>query len=484
MLVRLNSGRNKPTVLEVTLTYTPAKTLLLRIRAETLRLNLQRAHCTLKNLPDLSSQFSEIQSRLSAIRTNSLEISKDVGGNLRQNSLRGVAPERPFVDSMQRRIDDVVSDAAEALKELELLGGKSFFAQVRPVGLSIWQSLDLRAGELLERVQEIEKDLSSPGTWTQLADVGKEASGRVFDESIELLGGIALRDTRLDADICELADALVGPIRASGFCPSVIPGSVSSLMMTVDSIIRLRFPEWTVWALPFAAHEFWRVSVQREFDLASSLGSDGKGIVKNPTMQMCAADTFATYIMGPAYAYAAITLLFDPRRPEDELRVAATLCTLERIDSNGTGALTESYHTIAKYLREAWDAARRQADRAAGLADEPAAQAAPADPSEVERVVDAVLGILGKYGYSRFDVAEWTSVKSWTKPILDGTPDSIRLEPKHDLRYALNAAWQARLDDKRTADISAHVTALAARVKAHIAKPPPASPRGSLRGLL
>ena len=56
-----------------------------------------------------------------------------------------------------------------------------------------------------------------------LAEAEMEARKSLFQESIELLGGFALRDARLDEDICELGDKLIQSIRMPGGDLSVIP---------------------------------------------------------------------------------------------------------------------------------------------------------------------------------------------------------------------------------------------------------------------
>ena len=53
-------------------------------------------------------------------------------------------------------------------------------------------------------------------------------------------------------------------------------------MMTIDRFIRLPFTEWSVWALPIIAHEYWRVSARRQFTnyLAAPLGPDGAKLIE------------------------------------------------------------------------------------------------------------------------------------------------------------------------------------------------------------
>jgi hypothetical protein len=455
----------------------PPQTLLLRIRAETLRLNLKRAHSSFRDLPSLSGQFADIEQCLSTMHERALDLSAKVG-ELRQQALRQVVPAKEAVKDAQDRLENIVDDLGIAKAKLAELGRKSFLIQIRTEGESTWESLSTRAGVLQADVEAIENDLSNPNAWNALAKAEAEANDLVFNESIELLGGIAMRDARLDADICDLAEALIRSIRGSGNYPSVIPGGISTMMMKIQRFIRLRYPEWTIWALPSVAHELWRVSAREQFDdlLARSLGSAGS--MEDPTMQQCISDAFATYIMGPAYALAAITLLFDPTRAQDDLRVHATVSMLRHMDDAKPDAFSESYRTVADDLESAWQAAKQQTG-------------VTIDPSKA-RVVEAAVAALFKqlytFGYSYFDVAEWKSLRTWAEKLRDGAVDTIEILPEHDLRHALNAAWLARLDSTRTDDISERVNRLADLVKVELAKVELAKRRsdrvrGELRGV-
>ena len=79
-------------------------------------------------------------------------------------------------------------------------------------------------------------------------------------KSCELLGGVALRDTRLDDGICVLADELVTNYRVDNRGPTpilTIPARHKTTAMTLAKTVCVGFPEWTIWALPLTAHEFW-----------------------------------------------------------------------------------------------------------------------------------------------------------------------------------------------------------------------------------
>ena len=178
--------------------------------------------------------------------------------------------------------------------------------------------------------------------------------------------------------------------------------------------------------------------------------------------------------MGPAYAYAAITLLFNPTRPEDDERLLATVKMLRCMDPTSPQGLSESYHTVADRLLSEWKAAKHQIDPAVST---------ESDITGADKAVPELFKKLKAFGYSSFAVDDWKSVQDWAVTLLDGTSDKIEVSKKHDLRHALNAAWLARVNIDRTEDISKHAQKLADRVKAKLAKRSSDTPHKSLIGL-
>jgi hypothetical protein len=450
-----------------------SENLLLRIRAETLRLNLDRAHSNLNDLPSISQQFVKIQSHLATVRTEAADLRKNLAKLREMVSQRDMREE---VSLAQDCLDGLTDKLTETSDEVEALINKSFLVKMTPVSKGIWERLDTSADAPRAKVAEVESDLTHPErAWKKLAEAEKDASEGLFKESVELLGGFALRDTRLDKDICELGDGLVQSIRAAGDDLSVIPGGIGSMMMSIERIIRLPFTEWTIWALPITAHEYWRVSARKQFNhhLALSLGQEGPKLVENDINQRCFGDAFATYAMGPAYAFAAITLLLDPMRAEDDLRMLAAVSMLRCMDPTEQDGFSQSYQTVAASLLSEWNAAKHQTG----------AISVQLDTSVVDRAVPTLFTRLRAFGISNFTVTEWRSVQNWSEKLLDGTSDQIEVSQRHDLRHALNAAWLARVNPARTEDISRRAQDLADRIKAELVKRSSDPTRGSLRGL-
>ena len=263
------------------------------------------------------------------------------------------------------------------------------------------------------------------------------------------------------------------------------------MLMTGKSIVRFRYPEWTLWALPFVVHEVWHIALAAKFNV--SLNNEIEFASRSEVnVQLCLADAFATYTIGPAYAYAAITLLLDPGRPEDEARVSAILSVLRANEApDDGGGATETYPMIASELRQAWDAAKRQAGasfppiteedadllssllkdevrgkrsrsfstvmdelrkkwyaegRRGGTSFEPT----PAADDSIRRLVSSLCNALRRKGYPSFAIDQWHPLLDWRDRYHQlNWAAAPQLPDDADLRHLLNAAWLARVDPRR-----------------------------------
>ena len=96
-----------------------------------------------------------------------------------------------------------------------------------------------------------------------------ERSQEIFRESLELLGGLALRDRIQEEYACRFADDLIKECSEFvGKAPSLaIPATEDALSSTLRRVARVNFPDWHLWALPLVAHEYGQVVVVRETSL-------------------------------------------------------------------------------------------------------------------------------------------------------------------------------------------------------------------------
>jgi hypothetical protein len=284
--------------------------------------------------------------------------------------------------------------------------------------------------------------------WKQYSDTVYRESSTIFCEYLDFLSGLALRDTGLDQGMCRIADRL---FRDGGNLPDnftwnslTIPAQREALQATLARIVRLSFPDWTIWALPLAAHEFGHVAVTigavKEF--VSERAADGQ--VRHH-LEVCLADAFATHMMGPAYACAVILLRLDPCTafaPEDdrltEKRARVVLAMLEYLDGLGqTDA--GAYSEIRSLLESEWKDALREVGVTETLSEE--------DEKEIGQWVKLISKTMGKF--RALPPSVWPRVTELAKILDPVQVENYKVRGgDDDLRVVLNAAWKRRIDDK------------------------------------
>lgn len=181
---------------------------------------------------------------------------------------------------------------------------------------------------LLRAAKDLEGRLTLENFREQRAGVDS-----LFSDYVELLRGIALRQAAFGdeanqlRDLFLIADELPSLWSARGWTwQSLAVPSLQERKPGEASLLRIGFPEWTVWALPFVNNSFAHVYIKKQ-ELA--LGAD-------PEEVDTLADALATVVTGPAYACAALLLRLDPASVTDALseatvRSATVLQTLFRI---------------------------------------------------------------------------------------------------------------------------------------------------------
>jgi hypothetical protein len=252
----------------------------------------------------------------------------------------------------------------------------------------------------------------------------------LFDEYVELLGGLALRDAGFDADLCRIADEVVKVLETNSQLLTIPSGSERQGESPAH-LIRIGFPDWSIWALPLVAHEFGHIflheALSRDFD-------DDK---VDATKRLCMADAFATLTLGPAFAAAAFLMRLEPSScttadPLVARRAATIRASLVKLDELHPTVLPlgELTGTLAQHWSDSVVAAAEAGQPGAAFDDTGAGEV-------VELVHDTLLpGIV-------FPVKEWNTIEDWSDAL--GTGGRIERLGAPDLRFALNAAWVARL---------------------------------------
>jgi hypothetical protein len=183
---------------------------------------------------------------------------------------------------------------------------------------------------------------------------------RLFSESLAFLSGVLVRGAGLDDRMCEVADTLLDELARMTDIPWARLTTLGdeAAFDRVAGIIRVPFPEFTVWSLPVTGHEFGHV-VARELREAGVLKDElnthpfqdivdeaGGGRLEDHLHELF-ADVFATYALGPSFLCKEVVLTFDPTtayqpgatHPMSAARVHVMCRTLERMEVKPEGTL-------------------------------------------------------------------------------------------------------------------------------------------------
>jgi len=242
-------------------------------------------------------------------------------------------------------------------------------------------------------------------------------------------------------------------------------------------MVRVRFPEWTIWTLPFAAYEYGHV-VLNQFTRLKELFNDEvhnwlstdpefqelpaekqeiekreRGPLKERAesyVEEFLADAFATYLMGPAYAFPAILLRFDPTGssalskglPIDSHRAYIVLEILKGMNSG----ITQPYQWVVDYLTKKWEETQKRVN------------ATPLTVPEKSRLDVVIEGwrkfpsmFLPEAGYPHSGNEGWAIAGGWAQQWSEQLANAVPLQVPNDidhssrLRDVLNAAWICRI---------------------------------------
>ena len=377
-----------------------------------------------------------------------------------------VAPLGPQKDALAKILDDVRKSQAAVegvLESFERAAAVTRKMRHRVAPLKeqvVGRFAAVRAINLIEKQKEnLDKLAAGNGdnqgksreevvaeAWKAYGDLLEADVGRLFNEYVDLLGGLALRDSGLDEGICQMADELIRRCEMVGgenpiWYSMTIPARREAMEETVARIIRLAFPEWTIWAVPLGAFEFGHVVVKQN---ANELGvAEDSG----PAYAHYLADTFATYALGPAYACAAILLRFNPfgayeareQRPPDATRAYVIFQTLEKMNADGAG---EYYTDLMSRLKDPWDGVVQQLNPGT-------------DPVRSDAVADEAVKTMwdflrnGAEESLYYSGERWQAIQSWPDLLREdgGAAKVPWSNEENEVRDLLSAAWDARSRD-------------------------------------
>jgi hypothetical protein len=262
--------------------------LVLRLRLDSLRKNLNqisqaevaisRLHENVKYLRDSALETgSGIDWRLDDLRSSLDRAMKSIQRLTAAPDLPAGIFETPLesLETAVKLADAITGRVTEMLKTLEGLWEP--LQQLAPDDLKdpLNNSLIHESEQRANTVKRLESRLRTrrggkppdrAKIWAEYERLAYQDGEPLFGEYVDLLGGLALRNTGIDSGICAMADALIRRLHYVGgrerlYHSVAVPARRGAPERTMARIIRLGFPEWTVWAVPLAAHEYGHVGV-------------------------------------------------------------------------------------------------------------------------------------------------------------------------------------------------------------------------------
>jgi len=179
-----------------------------------------------------------------------------------------------------------------------------------------------------------------------------------LQEALALLGGMLLRQARLDDDVVLMSDMLqteLGQRLRKVAWPKASVPDVDERYHRVSELIRVRFPTTSIWSLPVVAHEVGHAVVARFAEVVPGTSNNRLAFqveYGSAEERELVCDVIATLALGPAYVSSCLLLRFFPSsadqafdgHPPERERAEVMLQVLRDM----------SYEDTAQWLRTAW----------------------------------------------------------------------------------------------------------------------------------
>ena len=345
--------------------------------------------------------------------------------------------------SAGRSCDDSLRQISRSLRRLEEID-PSLHGRVADRLKEAWDDCDAS-------LRTIEVGAADNSLWSALASTQGDIQ-RLGQETLAYVAGSLARQAGSDEGLCALADLLLDHIGSleprlnwRGF--AVL--AETSFLGDLAEVVRLRYPGFSYWHLPMAAHEFGHFAtptirvrkrdgsfIGTEYPVEAFLEQrwDRNDQKKWFHAHEHLADIFATYVLGAAYAYYVLFLEIRPTNVRSVTTTHPSWRDRVAVITQTLGRLVQSAGVTSQILDDVemrWRAILELGD----------AEAAQPDP--LSGYVDFLLPMLDRHlkglRYSSFPVAQQLAGHLRAK----ASRPSATLTP----RDIINASWLARLDD-------------------------------------
>ena len=319
------------------------------------------------------------------------------------------------------------------------------------VGVRFQNLVTKQRKDALELRTEVANGVALDAAWASLQERRAECIP-LFAECLDFVEGALARSIGLDRGLCRTADVLLEELNrlTDGGWNRFTILAEGEFFYDMAEIIRVRFPEVSIWSLPVAAHEFGHY-IAGTFENRSDepLGEPFRKASRGERQGWAYlhehfADIFATYALGPAYACTCALLRFDPftaheageDHPSAVARIRFVLDALEKLDE-GIGVVKQ-YAGVMAMLQEAWEG---MVSSATGVAPELDAAA----KQELSGKLEELWPLLTD-GVPTMRYQTWLRAQGLAATLLEQHGNMQPLTaPVDDLRDVINAAWMARL---------------------------------------
>lgn len=281
--------------------------------------------------------------------------------------------------------------------------------------------------------------------WADFDSLVEDHIQPLFTEYVDLVSGLAIRDIALDDQVCAMTDWLLQGMRLDGSV--AVPASRATLGRFLLSVIKLGFPEWTIWGIPLVGHEVG-LQVANNSRLQGLLEGETRYELTSRLRENLLADIFAAYTLGPCYAYAVMQLRLQPYRarqrdedePSDTDRAEVVLDVLERLNAppvSGRPGKDPRYQAAVDQLKTFWT------KEIGG----PVPAGSPRS-ANLRAFVEKALETLADPEFRAFTTTRWMRAIRLLDLLDQGT--EVAPAESAEILDLLTAAWQVRVEMKET----------------------------------
>ncbi len=346
--------------------------------------------------------------------------------------------------------DAVGQRLVTAQRELDEIGALLACISDQHIREQLQVVVSYELAKLRDRPQQV-RNGQGRDSWELLRNLEQDTA-RLARETLAFVGGASVRSAQLDARLCTLADVLVRTAAiVLRLAPTLTIPAPSEYLDLMSDVIRIRFPGGSIWDLPVTLHEFGHFAVSRigagrqaGLLIQPIIDADSDMPYRRNFAQELFADTFATYVAGPAYALTCLRLRFapayahqdqKPTHPAVSTRAEAIFTVLYHLLAMTSTRYREDLELITSDIRSSWEGLLESCSELTHPPEENREYAIALTRKFVQ-VLDTEVPVV------RYNQTNRAYILSAALPDSSTTP--VTLREGDSIVTLLNAAWIAR----------------------------------------